>query len=80
MNWAIESELSPIIMLATSRGMSNIQGTNYQGPQGVPLDQLDQPTIMHMPPYTLEELKQILQVLCMEEQVKMMDNALELLT
>jgi len=80
LNRAMESELCPIIILATNRGQSNIRGTNFQGPHGIPLDLLDRLMIIPTAPYTLDELKQILQVRCTEEQVEMTDDALELLT
>jgi RuvB-like protein 2 len=44
------------------------------------LDLLDRLMIIPTSPYPLEELNQILQVRCTEEQVEMMDDALELLT
>ena len=80
LNRAMESELCPILILATNRGISNIRGTNYEGPHGIPLDLLDRLMIIPTQPYGLEELKQILQVRCTEEQVEMTDDALELLT
>jgi len=80
LNRALESELCPIVILATNRGNSTIRGTNFRGPHGVPLDLLDRLLIVSTAPYSLEELKQILQVRCTEEQVEMTDDALELLT
>lgn len=80
LNRAMESELCPIIILATNRGQSKIRGTNYLGPHGVPLDLLDRLMIIPTTPYDLDELKQILLVRCTEEQVEMTDDALELLT
>jgi len=80
LNRALESELCPILILATNRGQSQIRGTNYIGPHGIPLDLLDRLLIIPTIPYTFEELKQILQVRCMEEQVDMTEDALELLT
>lgn len=80
LNRALESELCPIVILATNRGQSIIRGTNFQGPHGIPLDLLDRLLIIPTAPYALDELKQILQVRCSEEQVDMSDDALELLT
>lgn len=31
LNRALESEASPVIILATNRGITNIRGTNYKG-------------------------------------------------
>jgi RuvB-like protein 2 len=80
LNRALESELCPIVILATNRGQSRIRGTNFRGPHGVPLDLLDRLLIIPTSPYSFDELKKILQVRCVEEQVEMTDDALELLT
>lgn len=80
LNRALESELCPIVILATNRGKSNIRGTNYTSPHGIPLDLLDRLLIIPTAPYTQPELKQILQVRCTEEQVEMTDEAMELLS
>lgn len=80
LNRALESELCPIVIVATNRGQSRIRGTNFKGPHGIPLDLLDRLLIIPTSPYSFDELKQILQVRCIEEQVEMTDDALELLT
>jgi len=41
LNRAIESETAPVVILATNRGITNIRGTTYRGPHGMPLDLLD---------------------------------------
>lgn len=80
LNRALESELCPVVILATNRGQSTIRGTNFKGPHGIPLDLLDRLLIIPTAPYRLEELCQILQVRCTEEEVEMTEDALELLT
>jgi RuvB-like protein 2 len=80
LNRALESELCPIVILATNRGQSTIRGTNFTGPHGIPLDLLDRLLIIPTTPYSIEELKDILLVRCTEEQVTMTEDALELLT
>ncbi|KAL3943822.1 MAG: hypothetical protein SGBAC_002115 [Bacillariaceae sp.] len=80
LNRALESELCPIVILATNRGQSIIRGTNYTSPHGIPLDLLDRLLIIPTTPYEQPELKQILQVRCIEEQVDMAEEALELLS
>mmetsp|Transcript_7744 Transcript_7744/g.18646 ORF Transcript_7744/g.18646 Transcript_7744/m.18646 type:complete len:487 (-) Transcript_7744:106-1566(-) len=80
LNRALESELCPIVILATNRGQSIIRGTNYTSPHGIPLDLLDRLLIIPTTPYKQPELKQILQVRCTEEQVDMTGEALELLS
>ena len=34
LNRALESEMAPILILATNRGITKIRGTNYQSPHG----------------------------------------------
>jgi RuvB-like protein 2 len=80
LNRALESELCPIVILATNRGQATIRGTNYKGPHGVPLDLLDRLLIIPTTAYSVDELREILKVRCTEEQVDMTDDALELLT
>lgn len=31
LNRALESDIAPIVILATNRGITNIRGTNYKG-------------------------------------------------
>ncbi len=80
LNRAMESDLCPIIILATNRGIAAIRGTNFRGPHGIPLDLLDRLLIIPTTQYSIEELKGILKVRCTEEHVDMADDALELLT
>ena len=80
LNRALESELCPIVILATNRGIAAIRGTNFRGPHGIPLDLLDRLLIIPTIPYSVDELRGILSVRCTEEHVDMADDALELLT
>lgn len=41
LNRALESTLSPIVVLATNRGMATIRGTDMISPHGIPVDLLD---------------------------------------
>jgi RuvB-like protein 1 (pontin 52) len=41
LNRALESKLSPVVILATNRGNSIIKGTDVVSPHGVPIDLLD---------------------------------------
>ena len=79
LNRAMESDLCPIIILATNRGIAAIRGTNFRGPHGIPLDLLDRLLIIPTTQYSIEELGGILKVRCTEERVDMADDALELL-
>lgn len=37
-NRALEDDFAPIVFMATNRGISNIRGTNYKSPHGLPID------------------------------------------
>ena len=41
LNRALESKLSPVVVLATNRGNSTIKGTDVISPHGMPIDLLD---------------------------------------
>jgi len=77
---AIESELAPIIILATNRGVSRIRGTDVEAPHGIPLDLLDRLLIIKLRPYTEDEVREIIKVRAREEEVELSDEALQLLT
>jgi DNA helicase TIP49 (TBP-interacting protein) len=57
---ALESELAPIVIMATNRGLTRIRGTDYSGPHGIPLDLLDRLLIIKTEPYQAKELSQVL--------------------
>jgi len=80
LNRAMESELAPIIILASNRGMARIRGTDVKSPHGIPLDLIDRLLIITTKPYEKEEIKKILQIRMAEEKVDMEEDALEYLT
>mmetsp|Transcript_19062 Transcript_19062/g.26628 ORF Transcript_19062/g.26628 Transcript_19062/m.26628 type:complete len:480 (-) Transcript_19062:172-1611(-) len=80
LNRALENELSPILILATNRGITTIRGTQYKSPHGVPLDLLDRLLIIPTRPYSKKEISQILTIRCEEEDVEITDKARDLLT
>jgi len=77
---AMESELAPIIILATNRGITKVRGTDIISPHGIPLDILDRLMIITTRKYSAEEIKEILQIRAREEKVKLSEEALETLT
>jgi len=77
---AIESEFSPIIILATNRGITRIRGTEIESPHGLPLDLLDRLLIIPTRLYTPEEIMEILRIRAREEKVKLREEALRRLT
>lgn len=62
LNRALESELSPLVIMASNRGMSRIRGTNVRSPHGLPVDLLDRVLIVSTKPYTDDDIKQIIQI------------------
>jgi RuvB-like protein 2 len=80
LNRALENEMSPILVVATNRGITRIRGTNYKSPHGIPIDLLDRLLIISTEPYTEAEIRSILDIRCEEEDVEMSEDARELLT
>lgn len=80
LNNAIESEMTPTIVLATNRGNVKIRGTEEVSPHGIPKDFLDRLIIIKTEEYSLDEMRLILTVRANEEQVKLSPTALEALT
>jgi RuvB-like protein 2 len=80
LNRILESDLSPVLVMATNRGLAKIRGTKYTSPHGIPLDLLDRCMIVATTPYSVDETRAILKVRCIEEEVECREDALELLT
>lgn len=80
LNRALESDMAPVLIMATNRGITRIRGTNYQSPHGIPIDLLDRLLIISTTPYDESEIREILKIRCEEEDVEMNDDALTVLT
>merc|ERR1711990_612534 len=80
LNRALEMESSPIVIMATNRGVTRIRGTKYKSPHGIPIDLLDRMLIISTQPYNPREIKKILTIRCEEEDVEMTEDAIALLT
>lgn len=79
-NRALEDDFSPIVMMATNRGILKTRGTNYKSPHGLPMDLLDRLIIIHTSPYSADEIRTILSIRAAEEEVELSGDALALLT
>lgn len=79
-NRAIESDLAPIVIMASNRGVTKIRGTSLLSPHGLPMDLLDRMVIITTSPYSSSELKQIIKIRCEEEDVALDDEAVTELT
>ena len=74
---AIESELAPIVILATNRGFARIRGTDIVAPLGFPPDLLDRAVIIGTEPYDKDSIREILRIRAREENVEVTSDALE---
>jgi len=77
---ALESELVPIIILATNRGITTIRGTDVKSPLGFPLDLIDRSVIIATHDYDADSIREILRIRGREEKVTLENDALEKLT
>ena len=77
---AMESELVPIIVLATNRGIATIRGTDIKSPLGFPIDLIDRAVIIATHPYDRDSIKEILKIRAVEEKIEIEKEALERLT
>merc|ERR1711918_332132 len=62
LNRALESDMAPVLVVATNRGITKIRGTDYESPHGLPIDLLDRMLIIRTMPYSLEEMVQIISI------------------
>merc|ERR1719158_1519426 len=56
LNRALETDLAPVLIIATNRGITKIRGTEYKSPHGIPIDLLDRLMIISTMPYNENEL------------------------
>lgn len=61
---ALENDMSPILVVATNRGITKIRGTQYRSPHGIPIDLLDRLLIISTEPYSEKEIRLILDIRC----------------
>ncbi|RKP10498.1 DNA helicase [Thamnocephalis sphaerospora] len=77
LNRALESSLSPVVVLATNRGMCTIRGTeDTVAPHGIPVDLLERVLIVRTIPYTREQIHDIVQLRAQIEGLKLQEGAL----
>jgi RuvB-like protein 1 (pontin 52) len=76
LNRALESNLAPIVVLATNRGICEIRGTDMHSAHGIPIDLLDRLLIIRLLPYSLDEIVQILAIRCATESIEIEEDAL----
>lgn len=74
LNRALESNLAPIVVFASNRGVTEVTGTDMRAPHGIPIDLLDRCLIIRTVPYSLEEMAVIVQIRAKVEGVVLKDN------
>ncbi|KAH0576720.1 TBP-interacting protein TIP49 [Spironucleus salmonicida] len=79
LNKALESELAPICIFATNRGMCQIRGTEIISPHGIPSDLLDRMLIVRTLPYGKNEIEKIIEKRAEVESIKLQEAALHAL-
>lgn len=62
LNRALETELAPIVIMASNRGITRIRGTKYKSPHGIPIDLLDRALIISTGAYLADDIKEILSI------------------
>lgn len=78
LNRALESSISPIVVLASNRGMCTIRGTDdIVAAHGIPPDFLARLLIVPTTPYDADEIKRIVRIRAMTEGVTLSDGALD---
>lgn len=80
LNRALESDMAPVVICATNRGVTRIRGTGYSSPHGIPIDLLDRMVIIPTQPYQDDEIQAILKIRCEEEDCEMQSDGLRVLT
>eukprot|EP01129_Flabellula_baltica_P006582 TRINITY_DN2477_c0_g1_i2.p1 TRINITY_DN2477_c0_g1~~TRINITY_DN2477_c0_g1_i2.p1 ORF type:complete len:411 (-),score=95.08 TRINITY_DN2477_c0_g1_i2:4-1236(-) len=80
LNRALESTLSPIVILATNRGFSKMKGTEIKAPHGIPVDFLDRLLIIRTQPYSIPEMASIISIRCLTENINCDEEAIEALS
>ncbi|KAH3902055.1 RuvB-like helicase 1 [Saccharomycodes ludwigii] len=77
LNSALESEIAPVVVLASNRGMTTVRGTDgIVSPHGIPEDLIDRLLIVRTLPYNKEEIRTIIEKRSNVENLKIQDEAL----
>ncbi|WWC65218.1 RuvB-like helicase 2 [Kwoniella dejecticola CBS 10117] len=80
LNRAMENELAPLVVMASNRGITRIRGTKYRSPHGIPADLLDRMLIISTKKYEEDEIREIVKIRAEEEDVKLAEESLDLLS
>lgn len=80
LNKALESNIAPVVVLASNRGMTTVRGTeDIISPHGVPPDLIDRLLIVRTLPYSRDEIRSIIDRRSKVENLQLEPAALDLL-
>lgn len=80
LNKALESDIAPIVVLASNRGMTTVRGTeDVISPHGIPADLIDRLLIVRTLPYNKDEIRLIIERRSAVENLALEDGALDIL-
>lgn len=80
LNRALESDIAPVVVLASNRGLITVRGTDdVISPHGVPPDLIDRLLIVRTLPYNREEIKVIISKRAAVESLQVDESALDFL-
>lgn len=78
LNRALESKISPIVILASNRGVCTIRGTeDIMSAHGIPTDLLGRLLIIPTYPYELDDIRVIIRIRTRTESLEVDDAAVE---
>lgn len=78
LNRALEMSISPIVVLASNRGMCTIRGTDgLVAAHGIPPDFLGRLLIIPTTPYDADEIKRIVRIRATTESLQITDAAID---
>jgi len=75
---ALESTISPIVILATNRGKCKVRGTDMVSVHGIPSDLLDRLLIVLTKPYQQDEITAIARIRAEAENAKLNESAMKI--
>lgn len=76
LNRALESPLSPVVVLATNRGCVKVRGTDEVSAHGIPMDVMDRLLVIATKGYSQQELLKIINIRAGVEGVELSEKAL----
>lgn len=78
LNKALEASIAPIVVLASNRGMTTVKGTDdVKAPHGIPSDLIDRLLIIRTLPYSVDEIKVIIEKRARVESLPIAQDALD---